>query len=65
MGIPTNKVRLRNIYFGLKDQTPIIKVADSNLFPTRPNAEAIRNREEDNDDIFLSPEEVEVSCEIT
>lgn len=44
LGIPTNKVRLRNIYFGLKEQTPIIKIADSNLFPTKSNAELIRNK---------------------
>lgn len=60
-GFLNNKIRLKNIYFGLKDQTPIVKVADSNLFRTRANVDMIRLRESDTDDIFLSPEELEVT----
>lgn len=59
-GFQNNKIRLKNIYFGLKDQIPIVKVADSNLFRTKANVDMIRLRDSDTDDIFLSPEELEV-----
>ena len=42
--IPNDKVRVKNIYFGLKDKDPYIKVIDSKLFPTKSNLECIRNR---------------------
>ena len=35
--IPNDKVRIRNIYFGLKEKDPFIKVVDSKLFPTKTN----------------------------
>jgi hypothetical protein len=57
-GFSNSKIRLKNIYFGLKDQTPIVKIADSNLFRTKPNVDMIRLRDSDTEDIFLSPEEL-------
>lgn len=55
--IPNDKVRLKNIYFGIKDRGSIVKVIDSKLFPTENNIKAIRSRD-GNDDIFLAPEEL-------
>jgi hypothetical protein len=51
-------VRLGNIYFGLKDQIPIVKVADSNLFPSKPNLMTIFEGDRDQKDVFLAPEEI-------
>jgi hypothetical protein len=46
-GIPNDKVRLKNIYFGLKDQIPIVKIADSNLFPSKSNFLAVADGDRD------------------
>jgi hypothetical protein len=56
LSIPNDKVRLKNIYFGIKDKSTNIKVIDSKLFPTDNNFLAIKNNHEDTQDIFLSPE---------
>ncbi len=40
--IPNNKVRLRNIYFGLQDNLPLPKVIDSKLFPDPTNLIAVK-----------------------
>ena len=56
--IPNDKVRLRNIYFGIKDKSPITKIVDSKLFPTDNNLTIVRNKSEVRDDVFLSPEEL-------
>jgi hypothetical protein len=63
--IPNEKVRLKNIYFGIKDKLTNVKVIDSKLFPTESNANAIKNRREGSEDVFLSPEELKGSskCE--
>lgn len=42
--IPNDKVRLQNIYFGIKDKLPIVKVIDSKLFPSDNNVTAVRKR---------------------
>lgn len=54
-GIANDKIRLKNMYFGLKDQVPILKVADSNLFPTKSNFLSVASGDSDIEDIFLSP----------
>lgn len=57
LGIPNDKIKLKNVYFGLKEQTPIVKVADSHMFAIRSNCENVRMKDPSTDDIFLSPEE--------
>lgn len=42
--IPNDKVRLRNIYFGVKDKQTNVKVIDSKLFPNANNITAVKNR---------------------
>ena len=42
--VANDKVRLRNIYFGIKDKSPITKIVDSKLFPTENNLTVVRNR---------------------
>ena len=59
-GIPNNKIRLSNIYFGTQEQNPIVKVADPNLFPSISNLEAVIKRERGYEDVFLAPEQVTV-----
>lgn len=56
--IPNDKVRLKNIYFGIKEKAPITKIIDSKLFPTDNNLNAIKSKSGPNDDIFLAPEEL-------
>lgn len=53
--IPNDKVRLKNIYFGIKDKSTNIKVIDSKLFPTDNNINAVKNRKDDIQDVFLAP----------
>lgn len=36
-GFKTDKVRLRNIFVGIKDKEPIIKVAETNLIAPESN----------------------------
>lgn len=48
-------MRLKNIYFGIKDKSTNIKVIDSKLFPTDNNLTAVKNKSEDIQDVFLSP----------
>ena len=59
--IPNDKVRLRNIYFGIKDKSPITKIVDSRLFPTDNNLTTVKKKSGPRDDIFLSPEELKGS----
>ena len=58
ISIPNDKVRLKNIYFGIKDKSPIVKVIDSKLFPDQNNIGAVKSRTGSLDDIFLAPEEL-------
>ena len=42
--IPNDKVRIKNIYFGIKDKATNVKVIDSKLFPTDTNITAVKNK---------------------
>ena len=42
--IPNDKVRLRNIYFGIKDKSPITKIIDSRLFPSDNNVTTVKKK---------------------
>lgn len=58
-GFPTDKVRLKNIFIGIKDRDPIIKVAETNLLASNSNyADFIKKgpHHDLNRDIYLSPE---------
>ena len=44
LSIPNDKVRLKNIYFGIKDKSPIVKVIDSKLFPDQNNLNLAKTR---------------------
>lgn len=59
-GFKTDKVRLRNIFFGIKNKEPVIKVAETNLIAPQSNYESMINKgpfAAHNKDIYLSPEE--------
>ena len=65
LSIPNDKVRLKNIYFGIKDKSPIVKVIDSKLFPDPNNVSTVKNRAANHEDIFLAPEELKGSTKST
>ena len=46
---------MKNIYFGIKNKDPYIKVIDSKLFPTTNNIDCIIKKNDEIDDIFLAP----------
>ena len=65
-GFKTDKVRLRNIFVGIKNKEPLIKVAETNLIAPDSNYEAMLNKGPFatlNRDIYLSPEEFEAWCD--
>ena len=53
--IINDKVRINNIYFGIKEGSSLPKVIDSSLFPSPTNIQAIKNGSF-TDEIFLPPE---------
>lgn len=59
-GIPNNKIRLGNMYFGTSEEQPIVKVADPNLFPSVSNVETVMKREKGYEEVFLAPEQLQV-----
>lgn len=44
LNLINDKIRIKNIYFGLKEKDPCIKITDSKLFPTSSNLDIVRNR---------------------
>ena len=58
-GYKNDKVRLRNMFIGIRSKHPVLKVAETNMISMESNYDAIKNNgaeTKENIDIFLAPE---------